>query len=178
MAAGLSCARLPGDLEEAIRSGWPAGAPSDYALIGTITGLTEERGDANTWGETLTVRVDAVLRGELPLSEIQIYNPPTGAAGWVGFAAGRQYFIVASDAEDGRISTWACPPNEEVTSTDRFAELVAISLAPRVSNTAMTAPEAPTAPLALTGVVLISLAMLAAVRRSMQGHDRFHRRDD
>ena len=177
---GISCARLPDDLQVAITSGWPPAAPADHVVIATITDLRAERGDASTWGEHLTVRIDAVLRGNLPLATIEIFNPPLGTSGWPDFRIGGQFLIVAHpDASNGgRISTWLCPPNEEITSVERFNQLVALSLDPRISDTAMSPPEPPFGWQQPAGLVLISLAVVFIARRSMSVHDGLHRRDD
>lgn len=166
---GLTCGRTPDDLEVAITSGWPQASPADHVVIATITDILPERGDAFTWGERLTVQIDAVLRGDLPLMTLEIFNPPLGAAGWPDFRVGGQFLIVAhpDTSNGGRLSTWLCPPNEEISSIERFNHLVAMAASPRISNTAMPPPPAPIVLFQATGLVLIGLAVSLVVRGRM-----------
>ena len=177
--AALSCATMPGDEEIAITSGWPQDAPMEHVFIATVLGIRAERGDANTWGEWLTVRVDAVLRGDLPLATTEVFNPSLGSGGWIGFSVGSQFLIAASpqatvDGSDRPISTWQCAPNEEITSVERFNELVALSVDPRISNTAMPPPNPPTNLPQVAGLALVATAVVLAARRRMGDDGSVH----
>lgn len=142
--AGLSCAPSEGFEDEMIRDGWPEAAPYQYVVIATIDDIQPERGDSATWGEVLRVQINAVLRGDLALTTTEIFNPPLGSAGWLGFEVGHQYLIGAHPPQEGsggRISTFLCAANEEVTSQARFDELVSYSGAPVLSDTALEPPR-------------------------------------
>jgi hypothetical protein len=172
--AALTCATMPGDEAIAITSGWPQAAPMEHVFIATVLGIRPERGDANTWGEWLTLRMDAVLRGDLPLATIDVFNPPLGSGGWIGFSVGSQFLIAASpqvtaDGSDRLISTWQCAPNEKITSVERFDELVALSADPRISNTAMPPPDPPITLPQVAGLALVATAVVLAARRRMGG---------
>ena len=174
-AAGLSCASAPDAAELAITSGWPEASPVEFVVIGTIRDIRPQNGDSATWGEVLTIDVDAVLRGDLPSSALEIFNPPLGSAGWLGFRPGAQYLIAAnpsSEGTGGRVSTFLCAPNEEITSTDRFAELVSFAAKPRLPNTAIQ-PTSTTVGLGYALILMgITLGMIG--RRRMRADDRFH----
>jgi hypothetical protein len=174
--AALTCATAPNGAELAIRSGWPEAAPLDHVLIATILEIQPVNGDAGTWGEVLTVNIDAMLRGDLPPSTVEIFNPPLGSPGWPWFTPGGQFLIAAhangGEASGGRISTNLCAPNEEITSADRFQELVALSAEPRLADTAMR-PVSPL-PFAGVGLVLLGLTLATVRRRSMRSNDRVH----
>jgi|SRR5687768_3285201 len=179
-AAALSCGTLPGDEEIAITSGWPQDAPMEHVFIATVLGIRAERGDANTWGEWLTVRMDAVLRGDLPTATTDVFNPSLGSGGWIGFSVGSQFLIAASrqvtaDGSDRPISTWQCAPNEKITSVERFNELVALSADPRISNTAMPPPAPPINLPQVAGLALVATAVVLAARRRMGGDGSVHR---
>jgi len=179
-AAGLSCGTLPGDEEIAITSGWPQAAPMEHVFIATVLGIRAERGDANTWGEWLTVRMDAVLRGNLPLATIEVFNPSLGSGGWIGFSVGSQFLIAAYpnvtvDGSDRPISTWQCAPNEKIASVERFNELVAFSADPRISNTAMPPPDPPISLPQVAGLALVVTGLVLAARRRMGGDGSVHR---
>ena len=178
--AALSCGTLPGDEEIAITSGWPQDAPMEHVFIATVLGIRADRGDANTWGEWLTVRIDAVLRGDLPLATTEVFNPSLGSGGWIGFSVGSQFLTAASpqataDGGDRPISTWQCAPNEEITSVERFNELVALSADPRISNTAMPPPDPPIKLPQVAGLALVAAAVVLAVRRRMGDDGSVHR---
>jgi hypothetical protein len=143
-AEALTCAITEGAAEALIRDGWPPAAPYEYALIVTVIEITPERGDSGSYGEVLRVRTDAVLRGDAPLSTVEIFNPPLGIAGWPDFAPGHQYFIGAnppSESTGGRIQTFLCAPNEEITTRARFAELLSYSAHPMLPSTAVSPPS-------------------------------------
>ena len=168
-AAGLTCATPANGAELAIRTGWPEAEPFEFVVIATIREIQPENRDAGTWGEVLTIDVEAVLRGDLPLTTLEIFNPPLGASGWVGFRTGAQYLIAAgppSEGTGGRPVTSLCAPNEEITSPDRFAELVSFATEPRLSNTAMPSRSA----LIGWGIALLlaALALGVVTRRSMK----------
>jgi hypothetical protein len=174
-AAGLTCATPANGAELAIRTGWPEAKPLEHVVIATIREIQPENGDAGTWGEVLTVDVDAVLRGDLPLSTLEIFNAPLGASGWVGFRPGAQYLIAAGPASEGtggRPATSLCAPNEEITSPDRFAELVSFATEPRLSNTALPSRSA------LTGwgiaLLLVAFTLGVVTRRSMKTDGLIH----
>jgi hypothetical protein len=110
----------------------------------------------------LGIHVDAVLRGDLPMSTSAIFNPPLGASGWIGFRPGAQFLIAANpnyDGTDGQLSTFLCAPNEEITSPDRFAELVSLSAEPRLSDTALPTSS----PLPWWGLALLLLGVTLGV---------------
>jgi hypothetical protein len=174
-AAGLTCAKPPNGAELAIRSGWPEAAPFEHVVIATIRAIQPENGDAGTWGEVLTVDVDAVLRGDLPLSSIEIFNPPLGLSGWLGFRPGAQYLIAVnppSEGTGGRPATSLCAPNELITSPDRFAELLSFAAEPRLSNTAVPRGT----PLIGWGIamLLVALALRVIAGRSMKSDGHIH----
>lgn len=174
-AAGLTCATPPDGAELAIRSGWPEVAPFEFVVIATIRDITPANGDASTWGEVLGIHVEAVLRGDLPMSTSAIFNPPLGASGWLGFRPGAQFLIAAHpnfDGTDGQLSTFLCAPNEEITSPERFNELVSFSAEPRLSDTAVP----PNSALPRWGVTLLLLgtALGIAVRRNRRSHGSVH----
>jgi hypothetical protein len=161
---------MPGDEEIAITSGFPQAAPMEHVFIATVLDIRSERGDADTWGEWLTVRMDAVLRGDLPLTTSEVFNPPLGSGGWIGFTVGSQFLIAAHpsfDEDDGWISTWQCAPNEEITSVERFAALVALSANPLIADTGMPPPDPPISPLQIAGLALVAAAVVVATRRRM-----------
>ena len=177
--AALSCGTMPGDEEIAIISGWPQDAPMEHVFIATVLGIRAERGDAQTWGEWLTVRMDAVLRGDLPLATTEVFNPSLGSGGWIGFSVGSQFLIAASPqatagGSDRPISTWQCAPNEKITSVERFNELVALSAAPRISNTAMPPPGPPIGLLQAAGLALVATSVVLTARRRMGGDGSVH----
>ncbi len=178
--AALSCGTLPGDEEIAITSGWPQAAPMEHVFIATVLSIRADRGDANTWGEWLTVRIDAVLRGDLPVATTEVFNPSLGSGGWIGFSVGSQFLIAAYskvtfEGSDRPISTWQCAPNEKITSVQRFNELVALSADPRISNTAMPPPvHRPTRPRLPVSRSSPQRSSLAA-RRRMGGDGNVHR---
>ena len=139
-AAGLTCGPTKGYQDEAIQSGWPPDAPHEHVVIATIGDIRPIQGDSASWGEILHVRLDAVLRGDLPLDTSQIFNPPLGSSGWIPFRAGRQYLIAAhppSEGTYGAVQTFLCSPNEEVTSVDQFNMLVSYADDPVLADTAM-----------------------------------------
>lgn len=177
--AALSCGTLPGDEEIAITSGWPQDAPMEHVFIATVVGIRADRGDAQTWGEWLTVRMDAVLRGDLPLATTEVFNPSLGSGGWIGFSVGRQFLIAAYtnvtiEGSDRPISTWQCAPNEEIRTVERFNELVALSADPRISNTAMPPPGPPADLLQVAGLALVATSVVLAARRRMGGDGSVH----
>ena len=177
--AALSCGTLPGDEEIAITSGWPQDAPMEHVFIATVLGIRADRGDASTWGEWLTVRMDAVLRGDLPLATTEVFNPSLGSGGWIGFSVGSQFLIAAYskstvDGSERPISTWQCAPNEKITSLERFNELVALSADPLISNTAMPPPDPPTNLPQVAGLALVATAVVLAARRRMGGDGSVH----
>ena len=137
--AGLSCGPTEGFADEMVRDGWPQAAPYEHVVIATVLEVRPERDDSATWGEVLHVRLDAVLRGNLPLTTTEIFNPPLGGSGWIGFRAGGQYLIGAHDPDEasgGRVPTFLCAANEEITSEARFTEFVSYAAAPRLPDTA------------------------------------------
>lgn len=173
--AGLTCATPVDGAELAITSGWPDAAPFEFVVIGTIRDIQAERGDAATWGEVLSLDVDAVLRGDLPLSALEIFNPPLGSAGWLGFRPGAQYLIAAnpsSEGTGGRVSTFLCAPNEEISSPERFAELVSFAAEPRLPDTAM--PSTSSAAGWGYALVLLDITLGAIGRRRMQADGCSH----
>lgn len=174
-AAGLTCATPPDGAELAIRSGWPEAAPFEFVVIATIRDITPANGDASTWGEVLEIHVEAVLRGDLPMSTSAIFNPPLGASGWPGFRAGAQFLIAANpnfDGTDGQLSTSLCAPNEEITSAERFDELVSFSAEPRLSDTAL--PTNSALPWWGVALLLLSLTIGVHVRRNRRSDDSVH----
>lgn len=139
-AVALTCEPSEGHAREAIRSGWPPDAPHEFVFIATIGQTRPIKGDSHTWGDIVEIHVDAVLRGDLPLATTELYNPPLDASGWGPFRGGGQYLIAANpSAEDtpGDVHTFMCSPNEEITTTDRFQELIAHSDAPVLADTAL-----------------------------------------
>ena len=139
-AAALTCEPSEGHAREAIRSGWPPDAPHEFVFIATIGQISPVKGDSHTWGDIVEIRVDAVLRGELPLATTELYNPPLDASGWGPFRSGGQYLIAANpSAEDtpGHVYTFMCAPNEEITTARRFHELIAYSDSPTLADTAL-----------------------------------------
>lgn len=135
----IVCEPSEGHEEEAIRTGWPPDAPYEFMLIATIEEVHAIRGDRETWGELIDMRIDAVLRGDLPLATNELHNPGLGTYGWETFEVGGQYLIAASASTaetPGDVYTSGCAPNEEVTSTARFDELVSYSAAPVLADTA------------------------------------------
>ena len=84
-AFALTCEPSEGHAEEAIRSGWPPDAPHEYVFIATIGRISPVKGDSDTWGDIVEIRVDAVLRGDLPFATTELYNPPLDYSGWGRF---------------------------------------------------------------------------------------------
>jgi hypothetical protein len=167
----LTCAPHPDNVAElVIRSGYPEDAPHEDVVIATIEDIRPEGGDAFTFGETLIVRIDAVLRGGLPLTTREIYNPPLGVSGWPGFTQGGQFLIAAGPAVwegiGDVVSTSLCAPNEQITSRDRFDQLVFMSTNPILPATSLPAPTSSFAAVGVgLGLVLVGIAL--AVRRTI-----------
>lgn len=139
-AAALTCEPSEGHAREAIRSGWPPDAPHEFVFIATIGQISPIKGDSHTWGDIVEIRVDAVLRGDLPLATTELYNPPLGSSGWGPFRSGGQYLIAANPSRQdtpGHVYTFMCSPNEEITTDDRFQELIAYSDTPVLADTAL-----------------------------------------
>jgi LPXTG-motif cell wall-anchored protein len=176
-AEALTCASHPDDAAElVIGSGYPERGPYEHVVIATVLNIEPVNGDAGSFGQVLTVELDAVLRGDLPLSTPEIFNPSLGLAGWPWFNIGRQYLIPAHpnfDGDDGRVSTFLCAPIEEISSPDRFRELVSFSPNPVLPNTSVTPPS----PLPAAGLVLLLIAAAVAARRRIGTDDHLHRRD-
>lgn len=174
-ASGLSCgvtaSMPPNSAELAIAGGWPEGAPYAAVLIGTVLAIDPEQGDAAIFGDTLTIRVDALLVGELPLPTVTVFNPPTGGPGWLGFEAGRTYLIAAFVDKDHGLSTGLCTPNQRVDSRKRFDYLVSIATNPVVPDTSTTSQRGVGPRLPALGLALLLLAAtpLGKLRRSVQG---------
>lgn len=181
-ALALTCGTHPPDAAaQVITVGYPRDAPYRDVFIATIERILPDRGDAMTFGATLIIRVDAVLRGDLALSTREVYNPSLGLAGWVGFREGGQFLIAAGPAVvDGLgevLSTFACAPNEEIRSPERFWELVRLS--PRALLPATSVPRQwAEAPWATVGLGLLALSLGLALRRTMGRNGLVHRRDD
>jgi hypothetical protein len=161
-AIGLTCANTPNGAELAIAGGWPQDAPYDYVLIGVVSVRDPIRGDAATWGEHLTVDVQAVLLGDGISSVAKILNPPTGSAGWTPFREGRRFLIAGYVTDDG-LTTFLCTPNERITSQARAEELIALARQPTAPDTASRA-EADVSPV-VTGIGFVVLAAAIAVAR-------------
>ena len=169
-AASVVCEPAEGHTQEAIQTGWPPDAPYEYVLVATIQHVRPLRGDPDTWGQMLEIRVEAVLRGDLPLSTSKLYNPPLGVYGWQPFRVGRQYLIAAGPSANGtpgEIFTSRCAPNEEITTRERFDELVGYSERPILADTALPTENSGTT---LTGWLLVGVAAGIAFRRPKLGH--------
>jgi hypothetical protein len=161
---GLSCGPRHGFEDEMIRDGWPEAAPYDYVVIATIDDIQPERGDSGTWGEVLRVRIDAVLRGDVPLATTEIFNPPLGSSGWLGFEVGHRYLIGArppAEGTGGRIYTFLC------AARARFDELVSYSAHPVLSDTALEPPGR----VAELGWLLVGAALSLAAWRQISSAD-------
>jgi hypothetical protein len=109
-----------------------------------------------------------VLRGHLSLATTELFNPPLGVYGWPSFEVGGQYLIAASASDPGtpgQVVTSLCAPNEQITARARFDELIALSEAPILADTALPvrSNDASTG-----GWILIVVAALLAlsIRRS------------
>ncbi len=136
-STGLVCEPADGHIAEAIQSGWPPDAPHEFVFIATVR---EVPGDSRTWGHIVEIHVDAVLRGDLPLTTTQLYNPPLDASGWGPFRSGAQYLISANSSDHdmpGQVFTTRCSPNEEIRTADRFHELIEYAETPLLADTAM-----------------------------------------
>ncbi len=168
-AAALSCgitASMPTNSAElAIAGGWPDD-PYDVVLIGIVLGIDPEQGDAATFGETLTVQVEAVLVGTTRGRTVEIFNAPLGAAGWIGFEDDGRYLIAAYEDEQHGLSTFLCTPNQPVASRERFDQLVSLAEAPLVPDTSMVqaAPAIQGWPAIVLGVLVGFIALRRALR--------------
>lgn len=169
-AGAVVCDPPPGQAAEAIQTGWPPDAPHEFVFVATIREITPVQGDSHAWGEIVELRVDAVLRGDLPLAIIDLYNPPLGASGWGPFRTGGQYLIAANPSPRGMpgyVMTTLCSPNEEVTTEARLQELLAYSAAPVLADTAVSGPELETAILGWTFLGgSVALAITTVGRRA------------
>lgn len=169
-AAALTCGIERDAAEQAIVAGWPEADPYEYVFIATVLHVVPEQGGAGSSGEVLTIRIDAVLRGDLPLTTDRVFNPPLGSSGWLGFERGHEYLIAARpnwNDDDGRVSTFLCTPNEEITSRERFAELVALAADPRLPDTALERGSVVRGigMTVLAGAAVLAIAQLRTMRR-------------
>lgn len=169
-AVALTCGGHPDDAAVVlITSGYPPAAPFEHAVIATVQEIRPVQGDAFTWGAILVVRIDASLRGGLPLDTREIYNPPLGLSGWTEFVEGGQFLVAASPAEaDGVgpvIATFLCAPNERISSPARFWELVGHAANPMLPATNLPPPTSTTTTFA-AGLALLGLAVALGARRA------------
>jgi len=167
-AAALTCgitASMPTNSAElAIAGGWPDD-PYYVVLIGIVLGIDPEQGDAGTFGETLTVQVEGVLVGTTRGRTVEIFNPPLGGSGWIGFEVDGQYLIAAYEDEEHGLLTFLCTPNQPVESRERFDQLVSLAEAPLVPDTSMVqaAPAIQGWPAVVLGVLVGFIALLRAL---------------
>lgn len=168
-AAALTCgitASMPTNSAElAIAGGWPDD-PYDLVVIGTLLGVDAEQGDAATSGETLTVQLDAVLVGSTPGRTVEIFNPPLGSAGWIGFEVDGQYLIAAYKDPEHGLSTFLCTPNQRIETRERFDQLVSFAEDPLIPDTAaaLAAPEIAASPATSLGILLTLVTLITLLR--------------
>ncbi len=178
LTCGITATMPANSAELAIAGGWPDD-PYDAVVIGAITGIRSVQGDAGTFGETLTVDLEAVLIGPKTRGAVEIFNPPLGSAGWIGFEVGTRYLIAAYADEEHGLSTFLCTPNQRVDTRERFEQLISVAEHPFVPDTATNtaAPDVLGLPAAILGGLLLVTSLITLLRAPLPASQRGRRED-
>jgi len=112
-----------------------------------------------------------VLIGPITNGAVEIFNPPLGSAGWIGFEIGTRYLISAYADEEHGLSTNLCTPNQRVDTRERFDQLISVAENPFVPDTATNtaAPDVWGLPAAILGVLLLVTSLITLLRAPWPG---------